>query len=98
MGSAGGDAVFLRRPPVAAIAALLLAGAAQVAVADLETAGRLEMVRTKHRLQIRPRRPGQTPHWHAIAQCPDMSVIEMLYGNPITPPTGVCSPQRLPRP
>ena len=38
--------MFLRRPPVAAIAALLLAGAAQVAVADLETAGRLEMVRT----------------------------------------------------
>src|SRR6516162_8911882 len=43
MGSAG--RVFLRRPLVAAIAALLLTGATQAATVDRETAARLDMVR-----------------------------------------------------
>jgi protein-L-isoaspartate(D-aspartate) O-methyltransferase len=45
MDLAGGIAVFLRRAPVAAIAGLLVASAARAA-ADLETAARLDMVRT----------------------------------------------------
>jgi len=43
MGSAG--RVFLRRPLVAAIAALLLTGATPAATADRETAARFDMVR-----------------------------------------------------
>ena len=46
MGSGERDAVFLRWPPVAAIAALLLNIAAPAAAADPETAARLDMVRT----------------------------------------------------
>src|SRR5215472_10762779 len=46
MGSAGRDAVFLWRPRVAIIAALLIASAVQATAADLETAARLDMVRT----------------------------------------------------
>jgi protein-L-isoaspartate(D-aspartate) O-methyltransferase len=38
--------MFLRRPLVAAIAALFLAGPVHAATADRETAGRLDMVRT----------------------------------------------------
>jgi protein-L-isoaspartate(D-aspartate) O-methyltransferase len=46
MDSAGRDAVFLWLPRVAIIAALLLASAVQATAADLETAARLDMVRT----------------------------------------------------
>ena len=46
MGSTGKDAVFLRRQPAAAIAALLVAIAGQAAAADPETVARLSMVRT----------------------------------------------------
>jgi len=46
MGSTGRDAVFLRRQPGAAIAALLVAIAGQAAAADPETVARLSMVRT----------------------------------------------------
>ena len=46
MGSTGRYAVFLRRQPAAAIAALLVAVAAQAAAADPETVARLSMVRT----------------------------------------------------
>jgi protein-L-isoaspartate(D-aspartate) O-methyltransferase len=45
MGSAGRNAVFLRRLRVMAIAASLLVGAAQAAAADPETDARLDMVR-----------------------------------------------------
>ncbi len=46
MGSAGTDVVIARRPLAAAIAALLLAIAAQAAAADPYAAARLDMVRT----------------------------------------------------
>src|SRR5260370_29183204 len=58
MGSAG--RVFLRRPLVAAIAALLLAGATQAATADPETAARFDMIR-KIEVIARESSGGATP-------------------------------------
>ena len=64
MGSAG--RVFLRRPLVVAIAALLLAGATQAATADRETAARFDMVR-KIEVIARESSEGATPNEAASA-------------------------------